>query len=72
METGYGEDSIETISENILIGLGCNTEANHVYLAIRLEELVGYVTELCAEKTVKNALLGKIASIEDDRDTIEL
>ncbi len=56
LDTEYGEDSMETIAENILIGLGCNTEANHEYLFLRLEELVSYVTELCAEKAVKMGL----------------
>jgi hypothetical protein len=73
--TEYGEDSIETISQDILIGLGCNTEANHDYLYLRLVELVSYVTELAAEKAADRVLEVqgiKSGPIEADRDNIEL
>ncbi len=68
----YGEDLIEDIAENMLIGLGCNTEANQMYLTERLEELVSYVKQLLAEKDVILEPLKNMTSIEDDRDTIEL
>ncbi len=70
LDTEYGEDSIDTIAENILVGLGCNTEANHEYLFLRLEELVSYVTELCAEKAVKIQLAKKTTSSNVPEGTI--
>lgn len=66
------EDKIETIAENILIGLGANTEANRIYLVLHLEELVTHVVELCAEKALKMGLSKKSTSPDDNRDTIEL
>ena len=68
----YSEDSLETIAEDILIGLGCNTEANHEYLFLRLEELVSHVVELCAQKSIKMKLANKNLPPDADRDTIEL
>lgn len=74
METnnGYDEATLDDITENILIGLGNNTEANHEYLFLRLEELVSHVVELCAEKAIKMKLSKKTSPPEANRDTIEL
>ena len=66
------EDSIETIAENILVGLGANTEANSIYLVMHLEELVSNVIELCAEKAIKMHLAKTTSPPDADRDTIEL
>lgn len=70
MGTEYGDDTIEVITEDILIGLGCNTEANQMYLVERLEELVSYVTQLCAEKAVLMDLTKKSGPPEGDVGTI--
>lgn len=66
----YGEDTIDDIAEMMLIGLGCNTEANQDFLVARLEELVSYVTELCAEKALKMGLSKKSGPPEGDVGTI--
>ncbi len=75
VDTEYGDDSLETITEDILLGLGCNTLANNDYLYTRLVELVSYVTGLAAEQATKRVLDLRgveTGSIDGNRDTIEL
>ncbi len=72
IDKDYDDASLDEISEDILLGLGCNTEANQEYLFLRLEELVSHVIELCAEKAIKMKLAKKKLPPDADRDTIEL
>lgn len=59
IDTDYDEASLEDIAQDVLQGLGCNTEANREYLFLRLEELVSHVVALCAEKAIKMKLAKK-------------
>ncbi len=73
METNIGEKQLEELAEDILIGIGHNTEANREYVTTWLEDITSYVTELCAVQIKeKYTLTEKVGSIDANRDTIEL
>ncbi len=73
MDTEFGDKSMDTITEEILVGMGVPcTDANFQYLFTKLCDIVEYVTELSAEIAVKTTLGEKMGSIDADRDTIEL
>ena len=57
MDTKFGEQSLDDIAAQILDGLGVPcTDANHLYLFMKLSDVVEYVTELSAEIAAKTVM----------------
>ena len=57
MDTKFGEQSLDDIAAQILDGLGVPcTDANHLYLFMKLSDVVEYVTELSAEIAAKSVV----------------